>query len=64
MKNFKKKLKLLCYVILIVLASLTAGISGAPIPMRGRKEERNEINIEMVDLKDDSTQSEKIEIKK
>lgn len=64
MKNFKKKLKLLCYVILIVLASLAAGISGAPIPMRGRKEERNEINIEMVDSKDDSTQSEKIEIKK
>lgn len=64
MKNFKKKLKLLCYVILIVLASLAAGIGGAPVPMRGRKEERNEISIEMVDLKDDSTQSEKIEIKK
>ena len=64
MKNFKKKLKVLCYVIFIVLVSLAAGISGAPIPMRGRKEERNEINIEMVDLKDDSTQSEKIEIKK
>jgi len=64
MENFKKKLKLLCYVILIVLASLAAGIGGAPIPMRGRKEERNEINIEVVDTEDDSTQSEKIEIKK
>ncbi|WP_447635962.1 hypothetical protein [Flavobacterium microcysteis] len=64
MENFKKKLKLLCYVILIVLASLAAGIGGAPVPMRGRKEERNEINIEVVDTEDDSTQSEKIEIKK
>lgn len=59
-----KKLKLLGYVILIVLASLAAGISGAPVPMRGKKEERNEINIEVVDLKEDSTESENIEVKK
>ncbi|TPD68213.1 hypothetical protein [Flavobacterium microcysteis] len=64
MKSFMKKLKLLGYVILIILASLAAGISGAPVPMRGKKEERNEINIEMVDLKEDSTESENIEIKK
>ncbi|WP_370030314.1 hypothetical protein [Flavobacterium sp. 28YEA47A] len=59
-----KKLKLLGYVILIVLASLAAGIGGAPVPIRGRREEHNEIDIEMVDVKDDSTQSKKIEIKK
>lgn len=64
MKSFMKKLKLLGYVILIVLASLAAGISGAPVPMRGKKEERNEINIEVVDLKEDSTESENIEVKK
>lgn len=64
MKSFMKKLKLLGYVILIILASLAAGISGVPVPMRGKKEERNEINIEMVDLKEDSTESENIEIKK
>lgn len=62
MENFKKKLKLLCYVVLIVLASLAAGIGGAPVPMRGKREERNEIHIEMVE--DVSTQSEKIENKK
>lgn len=64
MKSFMKKLKLLGYVILIILASLAAGISGAPVPMWGKKEEHNEINIEMVDVKEDSTESENIEIKK
>lgn len=63
MKRFKKKLKLLCYVILIILASLAAGIGGAPIPMRGRKEERNEIKIELIDTKEEETESDDRSIK-
>lgn len=64
MKSFKKKIKLLGYAIMIILASLAAGVGGAPIPRQGRREERNEIKIEMIDSKDDEVESEELEIKK
>lgn len=63
MKKIKNKLKLLGYVMLIVLASIAAGIGGAPMPRQGRKEEHYEIKIEMLDSKEEEAES-KAEIKK
>jgi len=64
MESFKKKLRLLAYAMLILLASKAAGIGGAPLPRQGRKEERYDIKIEMIDSKEEETESEQIEVKK
>ena len=64
MESFKKKLRLLAYAMLILLASMAAGIGGAPLPRQGRKEECYDVKIEMIDSKEEETESEQIEVKK
>jgi hypothetical protein len=56
MKRFKKTLRLLGLVLLIVLACLGIGIvGGAPVPRSNKKENTIEINVELQDDDRDKT---------
>ncbi|MEO5911249.1 MAG: hypothetical protein ABIP95_10200 [Pelobium sp.] len=56
MKRFKKTLRLLGLVVLIVLACLGIGIGGGvPVPPSNKKENTIEINVELLDADQDKT---------
>lgn len=56
MKSFKKILRLLGLVFLIVLATVGIGIGGSvPIPISSKKEDNIEIKIELVESNEDKT---------
>ena len=64
MKRFKKILKLLGLVCLIVLASVGIGITGGiPIPSSKKKENNIEIKIELVESTEDKTKLDQFDIK-
>ena len=54
MKNLKKRLKVLGYILLIVIGSLGSSF-GAPIPPPIKKEDTIEVLVESVELNDDDT---------
>ncbi len=60
MKKFKKIIRLLCLILMILLASIGVGLAGGmPIPLTGRREEMTPvIKIEQVDKKEDESDSE------
>lgn len=54
MKSFKRKMRLLGYIILIVLASVGIGIGGAvTVPPVLRTKDRDDTPIELLETKDD-----------
>jgi hypothetical protein len=56
MKSFKKTLRLLGLVLLIVLASLGIGfVGGIPIPPIKKREDTIELKTELVEDKEDET---------
>lgn len=62
MNNFKRTLKLLGLICLIVLASVGMGIGGAvPIPMANKKEDTIELIVKSDDI--DETELNELEIK-
>ncbi|SDT60442.1 hypothetical protein SAMN05216490_4274 [Mucilaginibacter mallensis] len=64
MKSFKKALKLACLVLMICLASIGISIAGgAPVPLSRRKENDPQIKIELVESKEETTDSVQIDIK-
>ncbi len=64
MKSFKKTLKLLGLVLLIVLASVGIGISGGvSIPPTKKKEDTIEIKVELVESTKDKTALVQFDIK-
>lgn len=64
MKRFKKILKLLGLVLLIVLASVGIGLGGGvPIPPSNKKKDSIEINVELVETKVDKTKLGQFDIK-
>jgi len=65
MKNFKRTLRLLGLVTLIILASVGIGIGGCvPIPPANKKEETIEIIVELEESSnDDKTESIQLDIK-
>jgi hypothetical protein len=64
MKSFKKTLKLLGLVLLIVLASFGIGIAGGvPIPSSKRKEDTIEISIELLESNEDKIKLDQFHIK-
>jgi len=64
MKSFKKTLKLLGLVLLIVLATVGIGFGGGiPIPLSNKKEDSLEINVELVESKEDKTKLGQFNIK-
>lgn len=65
MNNFKSIIRVVVLVFIITLAAAAAGIGGALIPIQRKKEDDNEIKIELVepresdgDIKDVTTQKE------
>lgn len=53
MKSLKKAIRLSGLVLLILLATLGIGIGGAvPIPPNKKREDANEIKIELVEVKE------------
>ncbi len=64
MKRFKKTLRLLGFILLIVLASVGIGLGGGvPIPPANKKKDTIEIKVEMLESVDDKTKSEQFDIK-
>jgi hypothetical protein len=64
MKSFKKTLRLLGLVLLIVLASFGVGFGGGvPIPPSRKKEDTIEIKVELVESKEDETKLSQFDIK-
>jgi hypothetical protein len=56
MKSLKKAFRLVCLVLLIFLACFGVGLSGGiPTPFSGKRDEKAEINIEMVESEKDET---------
>ncbi|MGK7392485.1 MAG: hypothetical protein ACNS60_19175 [Candidatus Cyclobacteriaceae bacterium M2_1C_046] len=56
MKSFKKILRLLGLVLLIVLASIGVGFgAGVPIPASNKKEDTIEVTVELVESNEDKT---------
>lgn len=60
MKSFKKTLKLLGLVLLIVLASIGIGI---PVPPSNKKDDTIEIKVALFELKDDRSKLAQFDIK-
>ncbi|MCB0705762.1 MAG: hypothetical protein KDC34_10655 [Saprospiraceae bacterium] len=64
MERFKKLMRLLLLVILIVLASLGIGIAGGiPIPTSKKSQQPIEINAELIDKKKEKTSVKEQEVK-
>lgn len=64
MKSFKKILRLLGLILLIVLASLGIGfVGGVPIPPTKKRENTIEIKTELVEDKEDETKLFQFKIK-
>jgi hypothetical protein len=63
MKSFKKTLKLLGLVILIVLACAGIGIGGTPVTPPNKKEDTIELKIELEELNDDNSKMAQVDIK-
>ncbi|SDB31242.1 hypothetical protein SAMN03097699_0642 [Flavobacteriaceae bacterium MAR_2010_188] len=59
MKKFKKIIRLLCLILMILLASIGVGLAGGmPIPINARREDMTtEVKIEQVDKKEDESDS-------
>lgn len=56
MKSFKKTVKLIGFVLLIVLASVGIGITGAPpVPLSRKKEDTIEVKTESTETQADET---------
>jgi len=56
MESFKRKLKLLGLVVLIVLASFGVGIGGGvPVPSSNKKDEIIEVNADLLESKQGKT---------
>lgn len=56
MKNFKRTIRLILFVCLIVLAALGIGLSGGvPLPFSNKRKDTPDINIELVESEDEST---------
>lgn len=65
MKSFKKTLRLLGLILLIVLASLGIGfVGGVPIPPSKKRENTIELKTELVEDKEDETKLFQFNIKK
>ncbi len=63
MRNLKKILKISGLIILIVFACLGIGIAGGiPISSSNRKEDKQEIKIELLDTKEDAGRISQFEI--
>lgn len=54
MKNFKKTLRLFGFGLLLVLATLGVGLGGTPLVSNRRREDRNPVNIELVEQTNDT----------
>lgn len=64
MKGFKKSLKLLALVCLIVLAVFGVGLSGGiPIPQSNKRNDRAEINIELVEPEENEKDTVEMEVR-
>ncbi len=64
MKSFKKTLRLLGLVLLIVLATLGIGfVGGVPIPPSNKRENTIELKTELVEDKEDETKLFQFKIK-
>ena len=64
MKSFKKILRLLGLVLLIVLASVGIGFGGGvPIPTSNKKEDTLKIKVESVESNEDKTKLIQFDIK-
>lgn len=64
MKNLKKLLKIFGLTILIVLALFGIGIAGGiPVSSMNGKEDKDEIKIEMLDIKEETGTLSQFEIK-
>lgn len=59
MKKIKRALRLIAYIFFVLLAAFGAGIGGAILPTYHRREEKPDINIEMVDQEKDESAEEK-----
>jgi hypothetical protein len=54
MKSFKKALRLLGYILLILLATVGIGLmGGVPIPTMNKKEDAIEVLVELVEDEED-----------
>lgn len=60
MKNLKRILRVVGLVIIIVLAAGAAGIGGALIPTQRKKEDYNEIKIELVEPRENEGDLEEV----
>ena len=49
MNNFKRIIRVVALIFIITLAAAAAGIGGALIPVQRKKEDDNEIKIELVE---------------
>lgn len=64
MKSFKKGLKVAFLVLIICLATIGISIAGgAPVPLSRRKENDPQIKIELVESREEATDSVQIDIK-
>ena len=60
MKKIKRVLRLIAFICFVLLAAFGAGIGGAILPTYHRRDEKPEINIEMVDKKEDETEGDSL----